>query len=231
MNFFCSSPKRSAICWPAGLPHRQRRCVGHVDLLDTGRRGRALEGPRPGPVAVLHEPVAVPTGPLLLTGRTTAWTGAGPAADRCRQQASDPASRCSSTTVANVNRTVGTMLGHEVTKGVPGAGPAGRHHRHHARPGPAGQLRAFLPARHHAAADRRRQRLRRQGGLSGGRHRGASRRPVRRPGQHHRRQRDRLRRHQRPGVHLRGVVGERFCVRNSGATAVVEASATTAAST
>ncbi len=30
---------------------------------------------------------------------------------------------------------------------------------------------------------------------------------------------------------LRGIVGERFCVRNSGATAVVEASVTTAAST
>ena len=49
-------------------------------------------------------------------------------------------------------------------------------------------------------------------------------------GADHRRQRDPLRRHRRRGV-LRGQVGERFCVRNSGATAVVEGWATTAAST
>ena len=36
-----------------------------------------------------------------------------------------------STTIANVNRTVGTMLGHEVTKAYGGQGLAGRHHRHH----------------------------------------------------------------------------------------------------
>ncbi len=44
---------------------------------------------------------------------------------------------------------------------------------------------------------------------------------VRRRGQHHHRQRGALRRDQRRGF-FRGMAGERFCVRNSGASAVVE---------
>ena len=90
--------------------------------------------------------------------------------------------------------------------------------------GSAGQsFGAFLPRGHHPAAVRRRQRLRRQG-------------PVRRPG---RRPPGPARRSCRPSttsspatssrygattgeIFLRGQVGERFCVRNSGATAVVE---------
>ena len=85
------------------------------------------------------------------------------------------------------------------------------------------ELRRVRAPGHHAAPRGRRQRLRRQG-------------PVRRPG-------DRPARPQTPPfvaeeniiagnvilygatggeVFLRGVVGERFCVRNSGATAVVE---------
>ena len=141
-----------------------------------------------------------------------------------RRRARATASRCASTLpVRNVNRTVGTMLGHEVTKRYGGNGlPDGTIDV--TLTGSAGQsFGAFLPARHHAAAGGRRQRLRRQG-------------PVRRPGRRPpgpRRRRSRPRSNVIAGnvigygatsgeVFLRGMVGERFCVRNSGATAVVE---------
>ena len=88
------------------------------------------------------------------------------AASRWPRRRSSAASRCASRSpVRNVNRTVGTMLGHEVTKRYRGEG----------LPddtiditftGSAGQsFGAFLPRGHHAAARGRRQRLRRQGPL------------------------------------------------------------------
>ncbi len=100
--------------------------------------------------------------------------------------------------VRNVNRTVGTMLGSMVTRRFGGEGlPDGTIDLTFG--GSAGQsFGAFLPARHHHAAVRRRQRLRRQGPV-----RRADRRPavpggaVRRRGQRHRRQRHRLRRDRR----------------------------------
>jgi glutamate synthase (NADPH/NADH) large chain len=123
--------------------------------------------------------------------------------------------------VANVNRTVGTMLGHEVTKRYPGGLPDGTIDI--TLSGAAGQsLGAFLPAgitlRLFGEANDYVAK-----GLSGGR---VVVRPLRgaslvaeqnvvagnvigygaTSGQ----------------IFLRGVVGERFCVRNSGATAVVE---------
>ena len=87
---------------------------------------------------------------------------------------------------------------------------------------PARASARSCPSRHHPAARGRRQRLRRQGpvGRQGDRA-PVVERPVRGRGERHRRQRHRLRRH-RGEIFLRGVVGERFCVRNSGATAVVE---------
>ena len=51
-----------------------------------------------------------------------------------------------STTISNVNRTVGTMLGHEVTKAYGGQGLAGRHHRHHLRRLGRQQLRRLRAA-------------------------------------------------------------------------------------
>ena len=125
--------------------------------------------------------------------------------------------------VRNVNRTVGTMLGHEVTKRYRGEGlPEDTIDL--TLTGSAGQsFGAFVP---------RGITLRLEGdandyvgkGLSGGRHR----RPagpggdVRRRGADHRRQRHRLRRHVRARSSSAAQVGERFCVRNSGVTAVVE---------
>ena len=63
--------------------------------------------------------------------------------------------------IRNVNRTVGTMLGHEVTKRHGGAGPARRHDRHHLHRFGRPELRRVRAEGHHAAAARRRQRLRR----------------------------------------------------------------------
>ena len=67
--------------------------------------------------------------------------------------------------VRNVNRTVGTMLGHEVTKRVRRRGAARRHDR--PDPDRLGRpvVRRVPAARHHAPARGRRQRLRRQGPL------------------------------------------------------------------
>ena len=137
---------------------------------------------------------------------------------------SSAASRCGPRSpIRNVNRTVGTMLGSEVTRALRRRRAAGRHDRPHL-PGSAGQsFGAFLPAGDHAAARGRRQRLRRQGPV-----RRAGRRP---PGPRRRRSwpSDNVIAGNVIGygatageVFLRGRVGERFCVRNSGATAVVE---------
>ena len=97
--------------------------------------------------------------------------------------------------IRNVNRTVGTMLGHEITKAWKGEGlPDGTIDIR--LTGSAGQsFGAFVPARRDAAPGRRRQRLPRQGPVR----RPARRRPaadvaVRRRGADHRRQRHRLRR-------------------------------------
>ena len=121
--------------------------------------------------------------------------------------------------IRNVNRTVGTILGHEVTKRYKGEGlPDGTIDLTFT--GSAGQsFGAFVPRGHHAAARGRRQRLRRQGPLG---------RPHRRPAG------PRRDRSTPPSqiiagnvigygatsgeIFLRGQVGERFCVRNSGAT-------------
>ena len=120
--------------------------------------------------------------------------------------------------IRNVNRTVGTMLGYEVTKRWGGGGPAGRHASSIHFTGNAGQsFGAFVPHGRHADARRRRQRLRRQG-------------PVGRP------RSSSIRRRQSTFVpeenilignvalygatsgeaFFRGIAGERFAVRNSG---------------
>jgi glutamate synthase (NADPH/NADH) large chain len=84
-------------------------------------------------------------------------------------------------------------------------------------------LRRLRPEGHDPDPRRRRQRLRRQGALRW-HHRHPPPRPRRRGRRtpDHRRQRPRLRRRLRRDVHPRHAVGERFCVRNSGVTAVVE---------
>ena len=115
------------------------------------------------------------------------------------------------------------MLGHEVTKRYGGEGlPDGTIditlHRLR-RP----VLRRVRAARHHAAARGRRQRLRRQGPLRRT-HRGPSGpRPRTFVAEEHIIAGNVIGYGATAGeIFLRGQVGERFCVRNSGATAVVE---------
>ena len=116
--------------------------VLHVpDLPDGAARRRTTgPGPRPGQGARQRADRAVPS---------RRWTTASRCASSCRS--------------ATCNRTVGTMLGGEVTRRYGGDGlPDGTIDLTFA--GSAGQsFGAFLPRGDHAAARRRRQRLRRQG--------------------------------------------------------------------
>ena len=112
--------------------------------------------------------------------------------------------------IRNIDRTVGTLLGHEVTKRWKGEGlPDGTIDVSFR--GSAGQsFGAFVPRGHHAAARRRRQRLPRQGLVRRAHHRpSAGDVAVRRRGSDHRRQRDRVRRDRRrdlPPRHRRRAV-------------------------
>ena len=141
----------------------------------------------------------------------------------CRRRARAGAAGALELPIRNVNRTVGTMLGAEVTRRYGGDGLPDGTIDITLPARPASRFGAFLPARHHAAAGRRRQRLPRQG-------------PVRRPARRSARRSSAsfvAERNVIAGnvllygatggeVFVRGLVGERFAVRNSGATAVVE---------
>ena len=198
--------------------------IGHAELLDITRGGRPLEGRR-------ARPRADPARARAARGRRAA--PAPTAQDHGLDKALD-------------NELIAAVRATALERGEPvrarAADPQRQpHRRHDARPRgdqalrrrracptarstspsparPASRFGAFLPRGHHAAARGRRQRLRRQG-------------PVRRPD---RRAPDRARRRSPPRsnviagnvigygatrgeVFLRGVVGERFCVRNSGA--------------
>ena len=139
-----------------------------------------------------------------------------------------------STTISNVNRTVGTMLGHEVTKAYGGQGLAGRNHRHHLRRVGGQQLRGLRAEGDHLACLRRCQRLRRQGPVRwpdrgaavGQRAAGLCRR-----GQHHRRQRDPVRRDQRGGYSCAAWSANGSRSATPAPTPWSRASATTAANT
>ena len=178
--------------------------------------------PPPARVAVragpaLHRHAGPRPRPRPSTTSSSQQAAAGARARASRWRSTSP--------IRNINRTVGTMLGHEVTKRYGGEGlPDDTIHIN--LTGSAGQsFGAFVPRGHHAAPRGRRQRLRRQG-------------PLRRPAHH-----PPARPTRHPSfvaeeniiagnvmlygatggeAYVRGVVGERFCVRNSGATAVVE---------
>jgi len=123
--------------------------------------------------------------------------------------------------IRNVNRTVGTMLGHEVTKAYPYGLPDGTIEI--SLSGSAGQsLGAFLPAgitlRLYGDANDYVGK-----GLSGGRVVVRPHRSATLPAEHNVIAGNVIAYGATSGeVFLRGQVGERFCVRNSGATAVVE---------
>jgi glutamate synthase (NADPH/NADH) large chain len=209
--------------------------IGHVEALDVRR-------------AVDHwKASGLDLTPILARARASLWQTLSPTLvaqdhglDRRWTSSSSPApagdrhgepGEARRSPIRNVNRTVGTMLGHEVTKAHGGAGlPDGTIDITFT--GSAGQsFGAFVP---------RGVTLRLEGdandyvgkGLSGGRV------VVRPPDPPDFVAEDNIIAGNVIGygatggeIFLRGTVGERFCVRNSGATAVVEAWATTAAST
>ena len=165
--------------------------------------------------------------PLLHSRRrTTAWTRRS-TARRCSRCASRPWSSgkpvSATLPIRNVNRVVGTILGSEVTRRYGPNGPARRHDPAALQGLGGAELRGVRAARHDADPGRRRQRLRRQGAVGRQDHRlSAGRLDVRAEenviignvafygatgGE----------------AYIRGMAGERFCVRNSGVNAVVEA--------
>ena len=202
--------------------------IGHAEVLETHRAIDHWKAAGLDLAPILHVPDRIPFGQDLHCSKTQDH-GLDVALDRTLIQLCDAALEDAQPVtlelpIRNVNRTVGTMLGHEVTKRYGGEGlPADTIQIHFT--GSAGQsFGAFVP---------RGITLRLEGdandyfgkGLSGGR-------LVLFPPQN------------APAgfvaedniiagnvilygatdgeAFLRGVVGERFCVRNSGATAVVE---------
>ena len=98
--------------------------------------------------------------------------------------------------VRNVNRTVGTLLGSEVTRRYGGTGSAGRHHHRQAVGFGRAVARRVPAAWYHHRSGRRRQRLCGQGSFRWPHRRAAARRrPVRTGGQRHRGQHTDVRRH------------------------------------
>ncbi len=179
-------------------------------------RRRPLEGRRPRPRPRCWPSPTSRTRPSLRHTRSQDHglrAGAGqPSSSRCPPTPSSAREPVRiDLPVRNVNRTVGTMLGHEVTKRYGSTGLADGT-IDITLTGSAGQsLGAFLPGRHHPAPVRRRQRLRRQGPV---------RRPDRRPSGPVRAARPATGTSSRGNVigygatsgeiFLRGVVGERF---------------------
>ena len=192
-------------------------------------RRRALEGERPRPV------LRSSTSPTRRSSRTCSaraprTTGSTSALDNELIRQAAPALDAGQpvqidVAIKNTNRTVGTMLGHEVTKRYRGEGLPDDTIRINLT-GSAGQsFGAFVPSGHHAAPRGRRQRLRRQGPLGRPDHRaptGAT--PTRRFVAEDNIIAGNVMLYGATGgeAYVRGIVGERFCVRNSGATAVVE---------
>jgi glutamate synthase (NADPH/NADH) large chain len=124
--------------------------------------------------------------------------------------------------IRNVNRTVGTMLGSRSPSRHGGAGPARRHHRLNFR-GSAGQsFGAFVPRRRHAALEGDANDYVGKG-LSGGRISWCGPTVATFVAEDNVIAGNVIGYGATGGeIFLRGIVGERFCVRNSGATAVVE---------
>ena len=202
--------------------------IGRVDRLDMRRARRPLEGGRRRSLEAA----------LLSAGQAKAWrSGTARRQDHGLDKALDhelieaaaagareAASRCgSSRPIRNVNRTVGAMLSGEVA----------RRYGHAGLPedtisvrltGTAGpELRRLPGARRDARADRRRQRLCRQGPV--GRPRGRA--PAAEAARAIRPENIIVGNTVLYGAiageaYFEGVAGERFAVRNSGAVAVVE---------
>ena len=158
--------------------------------------------------------------------RTTSSTSTRPrSSSSCARRRSSTAARSrASCRSATPNRTVGTMLGHEVTARHGGAGlPDDTIDL--TLTGSAGQSLRRVPAARASRCASRATRTTTSARASPAARSSCARTARRRfdaARERHRRQRHRLRRDQRRAVPARSWSGERFCVRNSGATAVVE---------
>ncbi len=201
--------------------------IGRVDLLDATEAVGPLEGRGASTCRPSWRSPSCPTGPsgTASTGRTTVSTGRSttPSSSACRPAIEDGTPVRAELPITNVDRTVGTLLGYEITRRHGGAGPARRHHRPHLLG--LGRARASAPSCPRGVT------MRLLGdandylgkGLSGGRI------VVRPPEESPFAAEEQiiagnviLYGATAGEVFVRGQVGERFCVRNSGAIAVVE---------
>ena len=199
----CSTPATAVDHWKAQRP-RPRADPARARV---GRR-------RPGPL--LHQgagprprPGARPRRSSQLCDRRARAT-ARRSRSSCRSATSTaPSARCSATRSPSATAATACPTTRSTSRFTGSAGQS---------------FGAFVPTRHHAAPRRRRQRLRRQGPVRRAAHRApAARRAADFVAEDNIIAGNVILYGATGGeVFLRGVVGERFCVRNSGATAVVE---------
>ena len=180
-----TSPRRSASYLAALGLRSLEEAIGRVDLLDTDRGGRPLEGRRARPVRRSWSSPTCPTASALLhqPSRTTGSSGRSTtrSCDACRPAIEDGTPVSVELPITNVDRTVGTLLGSEITRRHGGAGlPDGTIDLTFTGLGRPELRRLRAPGRDHAPA-RRRQRLPRQGALGRPDHRAAPGRVARSP--------------------------------------------------
>ena len=125
--------------------------------------------------------------------------------------------------IRNVNRVVGTITGSEITRKYGADGLPEDTIQHPLQGLGRPELRRVRAARHDARARRRRQRLRRQGPVGRQAHRLSAGRLDVRAEENIIIGNVALYGATSGEVYIRGMAGERFCVRNSGVHAVVEA--------
>ena len=202
--------------------------IGRTDVLEMkpavdhwkAQRARPLDDPLPARRRPRRRPLSAPrrrtTASTQSLDMTTILPLCQPALERGEKvEATLP--------IRNVNRTVGTIAGSEVTRRYGADGLPDDTIKLHFTGSAGPELRRLRAARHDADAGGRRQRLRRQGAV-GRQDRSSTRRAASTfvaeeniiignvalygatSGE----------------AFIRGVAGERFCVRNSGASAVVE---------
>ena len=236
-----SSPRRCASSWPSSASAAWRRRSATSRCWTPPPRVEPLEGARARPSAGSCTSPICPTARrcTTCTGQDHALEFARPDADQGCQPALETGEAVrASIKIRNVNRTVGTILGHEVTKATKGEGcPTARSTSPSAaRPGRASG-RSYPPASRcgwRATATTTWARDCPAAGSSSG----PRVRHVRGRGQHHRRQRDRLRGdlgrdlHPRPGggavlrpqlgaTAVVGGLGDHGCEYMTGGVAVV----------
>ncbi len=222
-----SSPRRCASSWRSSASGRSTRWSAAPTASTSSGRSTHWKAKGLDLTPLLHQPAL----PATVARRQD--DGAGSRPRRRARQRSDPggdagaraAARRSTLTafIRNANRTVGTMLGYEVTRRYGGDGLPDDTIQHQLHRLGRPELRRVRAARHDADARRRRQRLLRQGAVG----RAADRASAAGCPTFKSEENIIIGNVGFYGAtsgegYVRGVAGERFCVRNSGATVVVE---------